>query len=318
MATISKTPISQDKIDEFPDFISAFMPDSVPDVPAKFFDDNTIEEMIDYNINQAELIETTSQNLNQKNYIDSFISRDVILAPYQNYRKLNLILAGLQDLYNYKKIVDFDMDIANNMSYFEELVGNAVSKITGIPNKVMIENEENEESEELTDITIEGTDLEYSVARCEEAIANFKLLYDDTNNKTYIYDAVKMKQIESDANRDFFEKVAKLSGFNKQSDEEKEILEDLLDNAEEDDNAPVATGAPPLTGVPPVAPRTEPPTAPRTEPRIVTPTAPPRTEPPVADPFALPGLRRGGSKKRKTYKRTVKRAKRSKSKRRSF
>ncbi len=326
MATVEKTPITAD-IEKYPEFIKDFLPDAIPQVTAKFFDDNPIQEMIDDSINQAEVVQVTNQYLVQKNDIDIYISRDITLAKYPNYRKLNLILAGLKDLSYYPKIVNLDMDIANNMSEFEKLVRNALSNLTGISNEATISTDT---ATPLIDITLTGTYLADGVLKCEEAIASFKVSYDDTEYKTYIYDAVKMKQTESETNSDFVKKVAALSDYNKQSEEEKVILEDLLGNAEEEeeeDDGPVATGAPPLTGVPPVAPRTEPPVAtgappltgvppvaPRTEPPVVIPTAPLRTE----DPFALPGLRRGGSKKRKTYKRTVKRAKRSKSKRRSF
>jgi hypothetical protein len=303
MATISAIPITDEEKNKFAqyDFISAFMPDSVPVVPPKFFDDNTIEEMIDYNMNQTELIQVTIQNLDIKNDIDNAISRDITLSPYPGYRKLNLIWAGLQDLNNYKNVVDVDMEIANNMTYIEELVRDALSEITGIQHEAEDEEEE-EEAAELTDITIAGTDLEYSVAKCEEAIANFKLLYDDTDYKTYIYDAVKMKQIESEASRELLDKVAKLSNYNKPSVEEKRILDVLAEQqivaegaaveGEEDEEENVEE--PPATG------------------RI------PDPEPLIPEVPPVGFTAEGGSKKRKTYKRTVKRSKRSKSKRRSF
>ncbi len=274
MATVEKTPITAD-IEKYPEFIKDFLPDAIPQVTAKFFDDNPIQEMIDDSINQAEVVQVTNQYLVQKNDIDIYISRDITLAKYPNYRKLNLILAGLKDLSYYPKIVNLDMDIANNMSEFEKLVRNALSNLTGISNEATISTDT---TAPLTDITLTGTYLADGVTKCEEAIASFKVSYDDTEYKTYIYDAVKMKQTESETNSEFVEKVAALSDYNKQSDPEKDIMT-------------VATSDLPVALV--------------ADPEPVLPTGP-------------GGRTEGGSKKRKTYKRTVKRSKHSKSKRRSF
>jgi hypothetical protein len=316
MATVETTPITAD-IEKYPEFIKDFLPDAVPQVTAKFFNDNSIEEMIDDSINQAEVIQVTNQYLVQKNDIDIYISRDVTLARYPNYRKLNLILAGLKDLSYYTKMVNLDMEVENYMSEFEQLVRDALSNLTGIPNEATINSDM---TEELTDITLTGTYLENGVAKCEEAIASFKVSYDDTEYKTYIYDAVKMKQTESETNIEFVEKVAALSDYNKPSNDEKTIMTGLGSilagpTAAADAGMPIIEARAILD--PEAAPIGTANSLPPDEGIAASP--PPLAVPPVADPFNLPGLgRRGGAKKRKTYKRTVKRAKRSKSKRRSL
>lgn len=321
MAAVTETPITDEQKDKFPDFISSFMPDTVPVITPNFFEDNDIEAMIETNINQADIIKTTERDINQKNSINDFISRDIILAKYPNYRRINLVWAGLDDLNNYKNSIEIDEDYFKDVLTLEELVRDALTKITGIPHDVNVDNQSISKDGSIQDIELETMGLSYMLERNEENISMFKLIYDDTDYKTYIYDAVKMNQSIVNQNEALLNKISDLSGYNIQNaDEEKLMTEietqfnDLINQEGSTVARPSVAGAtaptvpaPLATPAPAIAPAATATTPSNNNTNINTFTNVWGNE---------PGF--GGSKKRKTYKRTLKRAKRSKSKRRSF
>ncbi len=285
---------------KFPDFIGSFMPDKVPVVPDDFFYDEPVHKLINNIDNETNATVRATINIVKQEIIDDFIYRDIMLANYPNYRKLNLLLGGLTDIINYKDFINIeDNNIYNYREEFNNRINEALSKITTYPNPTSIAGDPTTDAPEgpLTDIKL-TEELQLMIGKSEEIISLFKLFYNDTDFKTTIYDLVLTNQFILGGDNDVLKKLAALSDVGKTTTVEQAILTNINKTLGGGEEVSETTGAPTT---------------------VVTTGAPPLTAPVTPEnPFAIPGLfARGGSTKNKTYKRTIKRSKRSKSKRRS-